>query len=72
MADLLRLICSSCDTPFVALGTQSCSLPICGRCQREANALLAITITGLSSHEHRALAQSIVKAANKLRKGAYA
>lgn len=71
MPNLLRLVCSACDAPFMAQGTQSCSLPICGRCQRKANALLAITLTGLSSHEQRALAQSIVKQVNQLRKGAH-
>ena len=72
MADLLRLVCSSCDTPFIAKGDQSCSLPLCGRCKQRANALCAIKITALSAHERRALARSVVQLAFHVRKGKYA
>ncbi len=68
----LRLVCSACDHPFIAMRVQACSLPLCGRCQSKANRLTALPINGLSSHEQRELARSILQLANKLRRVTHA
>lgn len=72
MPNILRLVCSACDHPFMAIGDQSCSLPVCGRCKAKVARLTSMPLHGLAPHENRELARSIVQLANKLRRVAHA